>query len=140
MPFYEFWVLYFLQVFYNIPDLLNSIWLNCSSGVLGLFSSSASFVVGGLRAVVVHVPSNYNPTTPAPLLILLHGFEEDGPSMEAEYKLASVADTNGIVYLYPSGVIDSLQWRFWKATDACCDFLNTGFDDSTYLMGLVDSI
>jgi len=39
----------------------------------------ADVVVGGDRPVTVHVPPGYDPSRPAPLLILLHGFDSPEP-------------------------------------------------------------
>jgi polyhydroxybutyrate depolymerase len=43
-------------------------------------------------------------------------------------------------YLAPNGIRNPVGDRFWKGTDACCDFLDMGWDDSQYLMNLVDEV
>ncbi len=43
-------------------------------------------------------------------------------------------------YIVPNGIKNSAGKRFWKGTDACCDILEMGLDDSKYLINLVDEI
>ena len=45
-----------------------------------------------------------------------------------------------MIYLTPNGIKNSVGMRFWKATDACCDFLKAGQDDSSYVRSLIDEL
>lgn len=38
------------------------------------------------------------------------------------------------------GLVDPTGSRYWNATEACCNFYDTGVDDAAYLMSLVDEI
>lgn len=96
--------------------------------------------VGGDRPVVVQIPASYDPASPAPLLILLHGYGASGALQEAYFRLGDEAGARGVVYAYPDGTTDQMGSAFWNATDACCDFYGTDVDDSAYLIGLVDEI
>jgi polyhydroxybutyrate depolymerase len=98
------------------------------------------FVAGGDRPVTVEVPPGYDPTVPAPLLILLHGFTASGLLQEIYFQLGPIAEERGMFYAHPDGTVNADGSRFWNATDACCDFDGTGVDDSGYLAGLVDEI
>lgn len=109
-----------------------------STGVGGM--TTTDFDAGGDRPVRVKVPATYDSATPAPLLILLHGYTASGAIQNGYFGLESVALESGFVYAYPDGTIDSTGERFWNATDACCDGFGTGVDDSSYLIGLVDEI
>ena len=51
-----------------------------------------------------------------------------------------LAEARGFLYCYPDGTIDRWGNRFWNATDACCDFGNTGVDDAGYLRALIEEI
>ncbi len=99
-----------------------------------------TLTVGGDRPVVVQIPSGYDPGSPAPLLILLHGYGASGSLQEAYFQLGSEAEARGVVYAFPDGTADQMGSDFWNASDACCDFYATGVDDSAYLIGLVDEI
>ncbi len=94
----------------------------------------------GRGPVVVHIPSSYDPSVPAPLLLLLHGYSATGAVQEAYMQFAPVAEKRGILYLHPDGTADLSGNQFWNATDACCDFWNTGVDDSGYLRALIDEV
>ena len=103
-------------------------------------ASTAAVVVGGDRPVTVHVPPGYDPATPAPLLIVLHGFGSSGKEHDAYFHLGEEAARRGYLYAYPDGSRDRGGDRFWNATDACCDFDPTGVDDAAYLSGIIKEI
>ena len=90
--------------------------------------------------MTVHVPPAYASDTPAPLLILLHGYGASGAEQESYWRLGPVAAEEGMLYAYPDGSPDVDGARFWNGTDACCDFHGSGVDDSGYLAGLVSQI
>lgn len=96
--------------------------------------------IGGTRPVSVHVPPGYNPSTPAPLLIMLHGYTATGQLEESYLKLTALSDARGFLYAHPDGTVDGIGNHFWNATDACCDLGGTGVDDSTYISTLIDQI
>jgi len=97
-------------------------------------------VDAGRGPVSVHVPAGYNPAIPMPLLMLLHGYTENGPMEESYMQLTPLADAQGFLYLYPNGTFDTSGNRFWNATDSCCDFFGAGLDDSTYLSDLLEAV
>ena len=53
-----------------------------------------------------------------------------------------LAEARGFLYCYPDGTIAGPVGAtgFWNATDACCDFGNTGVDDVGYLRGVIEEI
>lgn len=93
--------------------------------------------LGGDRPVEPYVPASYKPGTPAPLVILLHGFGASGLLQELVFRLREVSEARGFVYLMPDGTIDADGKRFWNATDACCNFYGSGVDDVAYLRDLI---
>jgi polyhydroxybutyrate depolymerase len=101
---------------------------------------TTDFEAGGPRPVTVHVPPGYDPATPTPLLILLHGYTATGTVQDAYFGLQPVADARGIIYAFPDGTIDANNSPFWNATDACCNFFGSDVDDVAYLLGLIDEI
>ena len=103
-------------------------------------ASVADFVVGGDRPVTVHVPTSYDPSRPAPLLILLHGYSASGEVIDTWFEMGPAAERHGVVYATPDGTKDSNGNRFWNATDACCNFDGSDVDDVAYLAGLVEAI
>ena len=101
---------------------------------------AADLVVGGERPVTLHVPVSYDPSRPAPLLLLLHGYSSRGAEVDGYVGMKAAADAHGYVYATPEGTLDRQGNRFWNATDACCNFDRTGVDDVAYLSGLIAEI
>jgi polyhydroxybutyrate depolymerase len=92
------------------------------------------------RPVNVYIPSSYDGQTPLPLVIMLHGYTSSGANHEAYMRFSPLAQGRGFLYCYPDGTIDILGDRFWNATDACCDYYNSGVDDAGYLRALIEEI
>ena len=90
----------------------------------------------------VMLPSGFSVRTsaPAPLIMAIHGFNSSPSYMESLIQMKQVASDNGFVYMLPIGIKDSVGDRFWKATDACCDFADMGKDDSHYLSELIKEV
>jgi len=99
-----------------------------------------ALVVGGDRPVDVALPPGLDPSVPAPLLILLHGYGSSGDEEEAYLRLGAAAARSGMIYLHPDGTTDSNGARFWNATEACCDVDGSRVDDSSYLAALIAEI
>jgi polyhydroxybutyrate depolymerase len=95
---------------------------------------------GGDRPTTLHVPKSYQCGTPAPLVVMLHGYSASGAIEELYLGLTKQADDKGFLYVHPDGTTDAKGEKFWNATDACCNFYGSKVDDSTYLLGLVDAI
>jgi polyhydroxybutyrate depolymerase len=92
------------------------------------------------RPFRLHVPRGYDAATPAPLVVLLHGYSASSRVQEAYFQLTGESDRRGFLYAMPDGTPDAQNKRFWNATDACCDFSRNGPDDSAYLRRLIDTV
>jgi polyhydroxybutyrate depolymerase len=82
-------------------------------------------------------PTGWDATTPAPLVVLLHGFTASATVQDAYWQLSRHSRRNGYVLLLPDGTMDADGNRFWSATPACCDLYRSGVDDEGYLRALV---
>lgn len=130
---------YVAQIYYNIPGFLMSILINVWSLIISpvtLFTRSPMYV-GGIRPTEVYIPSSYNPSNPAPLLMVLHGYGAKPEGIESYLKFKKLAKTYGFVLLLPAGIYNPVASRYWRATDVCCDFLDQGWNDSRYLAKLI---
>lgn len=103
-------------------------------------SEAADVVYPGERPFTLVLPSNYQPGTPAPLIIGLHGYTAESPYAQNYFALGKVADEKGILTVYPSGSKDTNGYLFWNATPACCNFDSNSVDDEAYLLSIINSV
>jgi polyhydroxybutyrate depolymerase len=103
------------------------------------YSPTPPLVIGGdERPAKVVIPSDYDPTVPHPLLMVLHGFGPFTGEIQANYLgILGIVDEKDLVVLLPDGTENVDGNRFWNATDACCDPSNS-VDDVGYLSGLIE--
>ena len=94
----------------------------------------------GRGPVTVHVPPTYDPSAPAPLVMLLHGYGGTGEGLSDYLELPTWSDRLGFLLVAPDGTVDQDGYPFWNATDACCDFFGSGVDDSGYLRAVIEAI
>lgn len=92
------------------------------------------------RPYDVFVPSGYDPATPTPLVLLLHGYTGSGESQESYFQFEPLAESRGFLYVHPDGTADGSGAQFWNATDACCAFGTNPPDDAAYLMAIIDQV
>lgn len=97
-------------------------------------------VFGGERPVTLQVPTTYNSSTPAPLLIILHGFGANGFFQQQYLRFGPLVENQGVLLAAPDGTTSSGGQRFWNATDACCNFGGSTVDDVAYIRGLIADI
>jgi polyhydroxybutyrate depolymerase len=91
------------------------------------------------RPFEVFTPSSYDPATPMPLVILLHGFGASGDIQEAFFQVQPLAEERGFLYVHPDGTVNQIGSQFWNATDACCGF-ESDVDDVAYLTAIIDQV
>ncbi len=95
--------------------------------------------LGGDRPAQMVVPEGYD-GSPRPLVILLHGYSIDAAAQDAYFQMSARVDERGFFLLLPNGTPEASAagYRFWNATDACCNFYGSTVDDVAYLRGLID--
>jgi len=92
------------------------------------------------RPYGLKVPAGYSASTPAPLVLLLHGYSSTGLGQAQYFGMLPDADQHGYILAYPDGTIDPGGNRFWNATDACCNFGGSTVDDVAYLGAVIDDV
>lgn len=110
------------------------------SGASGSGGGGGAAPIGGDRPVEVFVPSSYDPATPAPLVLLLHGYTASGALQELYFQIQPEAEKRGFLYAHPDGTQEASGTQFWNATEACCDIYGSGVDDSAYLRKVIEDI
>jgi polyhydroxybutyrate depolymerase len=102
-------------------------------------SAVTSLVVA--RPFDLDVPPHYDPATPAPLLVALHGYGASGDNVAASHwPLSAIALAHGVFVAHPNGTLDGSKHLFWNATDACCNFEGAQVDDVAYLTAIIDDV
>ncbi len=104
----------------------------------------------GERTYSAVLPNGYDPTVPAPLVVMLHGYTDissnpDVPlppeAMDAYFGLSDVTRQKGAILAMPLGSEDNLFGKyFWNATDVCCDINNQDTNDIGYLHAVVTDL
>lgn len=126
----------------RMPVRLRGAWWFCGLAAALLLPGAARggtiLVDAGRGGVLVRVPDGGAP--PFPLVVFLHGYNSNAAESEAFFAFGAKAEAAGMLYATPNGTQDLLALRFWNATDACCDFFDSGVDDSSYLANLVAAI
>ena len=127
-----------------------------NAGGYGLPSSTVRYLVGSsswtttsqapstatkvtVRPYSEFVPSSYSSNTPAPLVVLLHGYGSSGKQQESYMNFTAVAEQRGFILAYPDGTVDLTGKQFWNATEVCCAFFSA-VDDDAYLISMLDDI
>lgn len=95
---------------------------------------------GGNRPVKIKVPEDYDAKKAYPLLIVLHGYSASGAVQEFYLGVTPLVEREKVLVLSPDGTQDVVNNRFWNASDACCDFADTGVDDVAYIKGLISDV
>jgi polyhydroxybutyrate depolymerase len=110
-----------------------------SSSTAPAAARTAPAALVAARPFTVQEPPGYDPATPAPLLILLHGYGSTGARQERYLKLGPAAAAHGMLFVVPDGTKNRLGRLFWNATDACCGPGST-VDDSAYLSAVIADV
>jgi polyhydroxybutyrate depolymerase len=85
------------------------------------------------REYVLHVPDNYDHTSPTPLVISMHGGGVWGAAQQRTSRWNEVADEHGFIVVYPSGIGVP---RMWHAVQP-----GAGLDaDVRFLSELIDTL
>jgi polyhydroxybutyrate depolymerase len=111
---------------------------------LVVFSASvgAQSIDLGRGELPVTVPANYDADTPAPLIVLLHGYTSSGAGQDSYMGFSAIADTYGFLLVSPDGDKESGgdENRFWNASPACCNFFQSDVDDSAYVLSIIKEV
>ncbi len=91
------------------------------------------------RTYLVHVPKNYDPQTPTPVVLALHGVAMNGPMMVVFSGLDKKADEVGFIVVYPSGTGVG-PFLKWNARGLKGDMTEGQVDDVEFISKLLDQL
>lgn len=88
------------------------------------------------------VPASYDSDTPAPLIVLLHGYSSSGAGQDSYMGFSKIADRYGFLLVSPDGDKEAGgdENRFWNASPACCNFFGSDVDDSAYILSIINEV
>lgn len=94
------------------------------------YSQEFSFEYDGIeRTYIIHLPPEYNSDMEYPLVINMHGLGSNAVEQQFYSDFNKVADTAGIVVVYPNGVNN-----LWNISS------DNGIDDVGFISALIDTI
>lgn len=112
------------------------------SAIAGPGDYRFSFEYGGLRRqYLVHVPRNYDPRRPAPMLIALHGGggDADFQADDSKYGLIGKSEQAGFIAVFPNGYsrIPSGILATWNAGTCCGAAQKNKVDDVGFIRAMI---
>jgi polyhydroxybutyrate depolymerase len=83
------------------------------AGAYVLTSQATGWIVssGQRRSYLLHAPPNYDPITPVPLVVSLHGFAEWPAHLRDISRWNGLADQHGFIVVYPAGAGFPRRWQ-----------------------------
>ena len=87
---------------------------------------------GEQRRYLLYIPDSYDPSTPTPLVISIHGFAEWPAHQQQISHWNELADVYGFLVVYPMGTNFPLRWRTNDETDL--------MQDVTFISDLIDKL
>jgi polyhydroxybutyrate depolymerase len=86
-----------------------------NNSMLGSGDHECSLTMDELeRSYLVHIPESYDPQKRTPVVLALHGFTMNGPTMAGFCGMNAKSDEVGFIVVYPSGTGRS-PFLFWNA-------------------------
>jgi polyhydroxybutyrate depolymerase len=102
-------------------------------GGLGSGQHDLSLQHGGHdRSYKVYVPPSYDPATPTPLVVNMHGYLTSAATQIAFSQMNDHADEAGYIVIYPQGIGNS-----WNGGACCGQAQDLGLDDVGFVRAVV---
>ena len=86
------------------------------------------------RSYLLYVPASYDPATPTPLVLSIHGFASWPANQMEVSQWNELADEHGFIVAYPSGTGFPKRWNTSGAAG------EGGADDVAFLLDLIDAL
>ena len=110
----------------------------CSLAAQAQTTLIASIMSGGTpRSYRLYIPAAYAPGMQWPLVIDMHGYTSSAFTEQSNTKFMSVADTGHFLVVYPEGVKDQNNSRYWNVG---LPYLPNAKNDVSFLSELIDTL
>ena len=121
--------------------LLLAMLLEADDGGLRPGNHARTVRVGDLdRRYLVHVPPQYDPAEPTPLVLAFHGGGANAANMAAFSGLDAKADEAGFIVVYPEGTGRLSRMLTFNAGDCCGHAATKNIDDIAFTRALLDDL
>ncbi len=87
---------------------------------------------GQARQYRLHLPANYSPDQPLPLVVNLHGYNSNAEQQEQVSQMSAKGDASGFVVAFPQGLGDPASWHFGSREE--------GRDDVAFIHDLIQHL
>ncbi len=91
------------------------------------------------RTYLLHVPPDYSPTIPLPLVVVLHGAFSTGKQTEMETGFSDLADSERFLVAYPEGIGIFGLLQHWNAGHCCGKAAYDQVDDIRFIDEVINS-
>jgi polyhydroxybutyrate depolymerase len=98
--------------------------------------ADATWKVGG-RDVFVHVPAGYDPATPNPIVLGIHGLSSNGPDQARISHMIAASDARGFIAVHPDGTGSP---KGWNGGDCCNPAASSNVDDTAFIASVLDEV
>lgn len=100
------------------------------------YTNGTLISAGVEREYYVHVPASYDPSTPTPLVIALHGYGQLPIQQNSVSRWSDLADEQGFIVVYPAGTYFPLRWQ----TGGAYEQLSDPRWDIAFIADLIDTM
>ena len=128
------WIIRLIVILLGLPLLLV-----LSMGAFYLIANRSNGTVessGETRRYLLYVPESYDPSTPTPLVISIHGFAEWPAHQMQVSGWNELADQHGFIVVYPMGTSFPLRWSAFGASNGDSD----AGRDVDFISALIDQL
>ena len=97
-------------------------------------------VAGFRRSYRVHVPASYDGSTPAPLVVALHGAFSGAKGFDRQSGLSRLAEEQGFIVAYPNGIGLFGLLRHWNSGHCCGKARKDEIDDVGFVISVAAEV
>jgi polyhydroxybutyrate depolymerase len=95
---------------------------------------------GRTRSYLVHVPRNFDPSRPAPVILAFHGGGTNAKTMVRFSGLSEMANRSGFLVVYPNGSGRNPNFLTFNVGNCCGHALRENVDDVGFVRALLDDL